>query len=524
VPGADLPEAQRNRLLRRVDWRFLLPAPRVEKAVCFPDGDLGDGVALIARQVVAPGADHATACDLVVALNPDAAALEGARAALRPGGVCYTEWHHFTPGGARAIMRRLRAAGFGHARGYLAWPSSSRPHVWIPLDSPGAIGYFQRQLHSPSRARTLAARMLRPAVTLGAQIGVIGPLCFVARKPGAPGEENAEPLLFATIRQGWAGWGLVGAPSDLAVLLLTRGPRTANKIAGLVFAGRDLRPRLVVKIARVADARPGLLREATTLPGIRAHCRDGLKGVPRVLFTEDDQSDVAVGETALPGVPLLTLLSRRRYRSLALQATDWLVDLARCARRDDRPALGGRLVDEALADFERSFGGLVEPELLARTRGAMARLGGLPSVCEHRDFSPWNVFVSPAEGFAVFDWESSEPAGLPGLDLLYFLAYLAFALDRAKRAPAMLRSYRAALDPATFTGAVQRECVARYAERVGIDPAAFHALRLLTWIIHSRSEYRRLTADAVGAPPMDALQRSLFLGLWRMEVLWGGAD
>jgi hypothetical protein len=124
----------------------------------------------------------------------------------------------------------------------------------------------------------------------------------------------------------------------------------------------------------------------------------------------------------------------------------------------------------------------------------------------------------------VFDWESSEPAGLPGLDLHYFLAYLAFALDRAWQAPAMLESYRAVLDPTTFTGAVYRECLSRYAERVGLELADFRALRLLTWIIHSRSEYHRLTADAAGAPPMDLLRPSLFLGLWRAEGLWGGTD
>ena len=253
--GADLPEAQRNRLLRRVDWRFLLPVSQVEKAVCFPGGDLRDGVALIARQVVIPGADHATSCDLMVAINPDAVVLERGWAALRPGGMCYAEWHTRTIGGARAITRRLRAAGFRHARGYLAWPSSSRPYVWIPLDSPGAIGYFRRHLHSRSPGRRLPGLLMRAAITLGARLGVIGPLCFVARKPGAPGEEAADPLLFATIRHGWAGWGLAGEPRDLAVMLLTRGTRTVNKVAGLIFVGRDRRPRLVVKIARVADAR-----------------------------------------------------------------------------------------------------------------------------------------------------------------------------------------------------------------------------------------------------------------------------
>ena len=32
---AEVPEALLNRRLRRVDWRFLLPLPRVRRAVCY---------------------------------------------------------------------------------------------------------------------------------------------------------------------------------------------------------------------------------------------------------------------------------------------------------------------------------------------------------------------------------------------------------------------------------------------------------------------------------------------------------
>ena len=41
-------EATRNRLLRRVDWRFLLPEPGAARTVCFTSGELRQAVALIA--------------------------------------------------------------------------------------------------------------------------------------------------------------------------------------------------------------------------------------------------------------------------------------------------------------------------------------------------------------------------------------------------------------------------------------------------------------------------------------------
>ena len=131
MPGADLSEARRNRLLRRVDWRYLLPIPSVAKAICLADGDLGEGVALIAAQVVPGAAEAGADCDLAVAVDPDVATLRALCAALQPGGAFYGEWHAGVTGGIRAIAQRLGRAGFAQVRAYLPWRSSSRPHVSI---------------------------------------------------------------------------------------------------------------------------------------------------------------------------------------------------------------------------------------------------------------------------------------------------------------------------------------------------------------------------------------------------------
>jgi hypothetical protein len=268
----------------------------------------------------------------------------------------------------------------------------------------------------------------------------------------------------------------------------------------------------------VADATPGLLREAETLRAVEALGLTGQARTPRVVFATEADSLAAVGETALVGTPLLTVLTRCNYRPFALQATDWLISLANASRRDDGPPTA-RLIEEALAGFELNFGSVIEPSLLIRTRQALSRLGGLPSVYEHRDFSPWNLFVTPDSRLVVFDWESSELEGLPALDILYFLTYLGSALARENTTRGVLQASRAALDPTTLTGAVHRECLGRYAEGVGLDAGSFPALRLLVWIVHSCSEYRRLAADAAGRPLDSALRGSLFLQLWEAELL-----
>src|SRR5712692_3681312 len=112
--GAKLPmlptdvqtEAARNWLLRRADWRFLLPGPRPAKSVCFTNGRLAQAVALICDHMFEPSQHLGSECDLAVAVNPDRATLGAAWAALRPGGAFYTEWYSWLAGGPRGVRRR----------------------------------------------------------------------------------------------------------------------------------------------------------------------------------------------------------------------------------------------------------------------------------------------------------------------------------------------------------------------------------------------------------------------------------
>jgi hypothetical protein len=156
--------------------------------------------------------------------------------------------------------------------------------------------------------------------------------------------------------------------------------------------------------------------------------------------------------------------------------------------------------------------------MLRETREILTTLGPLPAVCEQRDFGPWNVLVTANGGLAVLDWESSETRGLPGLDLIYFLTFLALALGGAITPARIRESYKTIMSRSTSAGAVLHESLERYVGRTGLNPADLRPLRLLCWLLHCRSEYQWFVGDVAGMPRHETLRQSLFLSLWEQEL------
>ena len=286
----------------------------------------------------------------------------------------------------------------------------------------------------------------------------------------------------------------------------------------MVFAESDPGPRLIVKLARVDELGAALDREAANLRAVQALQPDQARGIPEVLFSHQWAGQTVLAETALTGQPLYTLLRRDTYRDLALKVTEWLADLAgrspACAHSD----WPGRMIETTVGEFERNFGGALDPAKLQVTRTILATLGDIPLVFEQRDCSPWNVLIADDGELVILDWESAQPCGLPILDLTYFLTYLVFFLDGAMESQRFKETYRAALDPATFTGSVVAECQQRYLACLGLDRDVLGPLRLLTWLVHSQSDYQRLAAEGAGQPDPAKLRGNLFISLWEEEL------
>lgn len=532
----DQREAALNRLLRRVDWRFLLPDPRPARSVCFADGLLAQAVAAISGDMIGPITQPIGECDLAVAVDPTQKTLQAAWTALRPGGACYIEWHSPLAGGPANVRRRLEATGFTNVACYWTWPWPDRGPTlfWLPMEAPNAVRYYlANRAHSQSLIGLTWNRLLEIIWSMSLKLRLLAPMCVTARKPHvemsnvdhtAPVNVDADVDLLEMIHDTWSTWGSDASPQHLSWSLLTRGARSINKVVGMVFAESERSPRLIVKLSRAAESDAALEREAANLRAVQTSRPDQVCGVPQVLFLQEWAGQKVLGETALAGRPLYSVLRRDNCRDLALKVTDWLAALVDHATPCPRTAWWDRLIETTVDEFERNFGRVLDPEKLQATRAILATLGDLPLVCEQRDCSPWNVLIADDGELVILDWESAEPRGLPALDLIYFLTYLIFFFDGAIESQRFTESYRAALDPTAFTGRVVAECQRRYLACVGLDPAVLHPLRLLTWLIHARSEHERLVTTNGHARESGVLHRSLFVSLWEEELAHGRAN
>jgi glycosyltransferase involved in cell wall biosynthesis len=391
------------------------------------------------------------------------------------------------PGGARRARRRAEAAGFVEVA--VLWPGPlpwRLPQFWLPVESEAAAEHLLASRPSGSPLDAAA----RVAWRAAHRAGLLAPLYVVGRRADDPGP-TAPPLL------------------------LTGGHRSINKIVGLTFED-GAEPSAASKFARVAEAEPGLAREAAALRRLAAEL-PGFQGAPRLRAEFVRAGRLAVTEEAVAGPTMLDDLDAASFGAYADRVTKVLVELV---ARSGHAGAGRRaaVIEPALAELERGFGTVLGAESVAEVRRRTEGLNELRPAFEHRDCSPWNIVVGPEGQTVLLDWESAEPDGLPGLDLFYFLANAGFVLDRAFERGTTRESYARLLDPATPNGAIVAAATTQYAAATGLDPADLPGLRLLCWTIHCASDRAHLELEHGPTPSPETLRSSVFLGLIEEEL------
>lgn len=519
---------------RHSDWRFLLGDLAPRRAISFGRDALTAQTACFAETTLTPpGARARRECSLAVADSADQETLRAAWDATTDGGTCYVEVPRSIPQPLWMLRRRFLSIGYRDVRFFLARPLSAAqaPRAWIPLDRLAASFAMTPEMASTSFWRHGARSARRALRFLAAHAGIAHPIIVVAHRPRARSEGRAvapedtgascvdlageTPAILSLVRQHWDRPSLGPEPEHLSLLLTAPGERPVSKVVALVFGARRSEPRLVVKLPRSAEALASLTREAEALSLLRDR-RPTVVAAPRILFAQTYPGGLVLGETYLEGVPLWQRLRPRSHAALAMKMSQWAATLVDPDLSD--AAAQARTISSVIDDFQRCFAAVIDAGMLREACEEMATLGSLPTTFEQRDFSPWNILVNRSGQLAVVDWESAQPDGLPLLDLWYGLSYLAFYRTRAIWTGEYARAYRDLLDSSTESGVIATDAVAAYVASTKMPPSAVRPLRMLTWMLHGRSEYRQMAEDAGGPPSPAALRASTFVALWREEM------
>jgi aminoglycoside phosphotransferase (APT) family kinase protein len=497
--------------IRRLDWRFLLPDPRLDQvAFVGPEDDLFEALRAVARNVVREEASEPTgqaqdSTRLVVVPNADERSIHAAAGLVEPGGWLYAELPRAAVmrGHVRRIGPMLERAGFAAVRWHWHWPSIVMSKRIVPLDHPaGARGSLARQLGRQLRTRERLLGGLLSAC--GALELAGGRVSLVAGREGTLGRwlclDPVAAVLDAELDGDGPSWTVV-----------TPRFRASAHVLLLFGAHADLAPRVVAKIARLPGSDDALAREADVLRRLDV---SGVPpdSVPRMVALERVHGHAVLVESGLTGRPLDPATARRDPARWIELVADWLGSLP------DQPAPAPGRLERLVAQPLRRFAGLVADDgsnarLVKDTLAALEPLAGaeLPSVVEHGDLGHPNLLVDEA-GLRVLDWETARFDGLPLHDLTFFLGYLAKTLVAGAHPaehPAAFR--RLVADPSTGAAAAMRATAAR----LGVDRRLIAPLVLACWA--------RTVAASLDRTRMREDETARWLGTNRYYLLWSDA-
>jgi hypothetical protein len=313
---------------------------------------------------------------------------------------------------------------------------------------------------------------------------------------GWPALEEVEHLLAAEgLRQ----------PSWL--LLTPRFPASAHVVLLLLADGA---PALVAKIARLRDD-DGPEREGRALRAFSDAGGDA-GSAPDVIHAGRVGGHAVLLERAIGGRPL----DRRRVRG---NPSRWIGAVAAWT---GRMPVTGRLGD---AEHETLLSAPITAvrdrlrddrtaALVDASAGLLASLkdAGMPLVFEHGDLGHPNL-VEVADGRIVaLDWELARADGLPLNDLVFFLGYVALAIEGDTADP-FGAFERLLTDPAAHAA----DAIRAEARRIGIDPSLTPALVVACWARATAGLASRL-GDAGETAPERSIAGHRYYSLWSRAV------
>jgi hypothetical protein len=492
----------RLRVIRRIDWRFLLPTPDLGRVAVLGEIDPALEAALTALGPIVrleadghPGGDE-TGFDTVIASGRiERASLATAAAAVATGGRLVLEIggplarplvdeRSSGVGSAVRLGRSLAAGGFDPVTTWWTWPSHARATMWVRTDDPIAVrAMLERRLGSRTGpiAGGLAGRLARSAsgrrlLGLGAPA-----ITIIATRQG-------DPTGLIERRLAPVGDRIDTAPSN-GLLVLTPRYRASAHVVGIAIDPSDGSVDRVVKVARLAD--DATLEHEAAILGALGPTLAASGRCPSLIDAPGLPTEIGGGtwpvlvESGVRG-SALDPAAVRRGRDDAVHGLVALLAALPVRPAPDRATPVAARLGDALARILT----VADPDLrdlVERTARVIAPLddAALPRVLEHGDPAHPNLLVRPDGTVAAVDWERGESDGLPLHDLTIALAYVAAADRRATIATDQARAFRDAISgpDAWAAAALDRDAI-----RLGVDTALRPALvvaafaRTVAWL------------------------------------------
>ena len=496
---------------RRVDWRFILPEGAssvgyvgpVENAEIAVLRESGAAVVTDLRSAVPAGG-----VDVAIVTEPSARAVATAARAVRPGGWVLVRlgplrlrpWSRIRRGGSTVSWRRLlEQRGLRSTRAYWHAPNEDRCSYLVALDDRIAVSAMLRRYAGVrlGLAKSVLARALHRAglvAILGRDVTVVG------RRPG-----TAEP-------------DMTGVRADRSTLLLTPWFEASRHVVGLHF---DLRTRALAEVSK-QPRRPwdlaGISHEAASLAlvGSQAPRLAGL--APEVLRLELGGRPM-LAETAVRGRAVGPEVVRAKLDVVIDAGIGFVRLLPQAGRTDGSSAEFSRLLELPLHRVaELAPADSTVADMVARSLELLRplRTVDLPLVFEHGDLGHPNLLLTDRDQLAAVDWERSEPRGLPGHDLCFFLQYVGESRRAAFDRWAQLRAFDEAF---TGTDAWARPILLNHLAELGVDPRLLPLLVVASWARSAAGLVSRL-APASGDDSLDATDLLAALTEDRDFALW----
>jgi hypothetical protein len=308
----------------RLDWRFLLADPALDRVACVgdPDPSLLAALQRFCRSVEVlstngAGHHHGADFDVVIACDPTGVQLRQAARRVKLGGTLVVEvrgplqvsspagragwrWPSFrTP---ETVVRRLARRGFEDVGAFWHWPTLERCTRIIPLDDRTALRFaLSRSSHGLSAkagawfARCLSQIGLLPWAV--ASVSVIGRRVrarFDGSVPGAGADlvddasAPSQSAVHAFMNEHWERLrlGRFSPTRRLSFVMLTPRFRNSSHLVFLLIPESKSKPVLVAKVPRLPGQSPGMEREAERLRQIHALRPQGFDSIPRLVACE----------------------------------------------------------------------------------------------------------------------------------------------------------------------------------------------------------------------------------------------